>query len=83
MRIRCSTLADVGLGESFDAITLVAVLHHLPLEAAGPTAAPAETWEEVKCAVQAELPGCRVRRRLFWRYSVVFAESRLASIPFT
>ena len=32
VRIRCSTLADVGLGERFDAITLVAVLHHLPLE---------------------------------------------------
>lgn len=32
VRIRCSTLAEVGLDECFDAITLVAVLHHLPLE---------------------------------------------------
>ncbi|OYD60747.1 class I SAM-dependent methyltransferase [Rhodococcus sp. OK302] len=137
VRIRCSTLADVGRGESFDAITLVAVLHHLPLEETlgrlrgmlspggclvivgcyreativdrvfslfalglnpivgfvkhrrvadklpiemtAPTAAPTETLEEIKRAAQAQLPGCRIRRRLFWRYSVVFTESRLAS----
>lgn len=136
VKIRCSTLADVGLGERFDAITLVAVLHHLPLEetvgrlrgmlSAGgclvivgcyreativdrifsllalvlnpfvgfvkhrkvadklpagmtaPTAAPTETLEQIKRAAQAQLPGCRVRRRLFWRYSVVFTESCLA-----
>ena len=137
VEIRCSTLADIGLGERFDAITLVAVLHHLPLEetlgrlrgmlSAGgclvivgcyrevtfvdrvfslcalvlnpivgfvkhrkvadklpvgmtaPTAVPTETWEEIKRAAQAQLPGCRIRRRLFWRYSLVFTESRLAS----
>ena len=130
VRIRCSTLAEVALGESFDAITLVAVLHHLPLESTlgrlrgmlspggclvivgcyredtiadrvfslcalvlnpivgilkhrkvadklptgmtAPAAAPAETLGEIKRAAQAQLPGCRIRRRLFWRYTVVF-----------
>ncbi|MBQ9053025.1 class I SAM-dependent methyltransferase [Rhodococcus sp. (in: high G+C Gram-positive bacteria)] len=133
VEIRCSTLAEVGLGERFDAITLVAVLHHLPLEetlgrlrgmlSAGgclvivgcyredtivdrvfslvalvlnpivgfvkhrkvadklpagmtaPTAAPTETLDEIKRAAQEQLPGCRIRRHLFWRYSVVFTET--------
>ncbi|MEU1980260.1 class I SAM-dependent methyltransferase [Nocardia sp. NPDC019395] len=114
----------------WDAITLVAVLHHLPLEptlrelrgsltpggrlvvvgcyreagpidvlaalpsvVAGPiigmikhparasvppphmrapTADPKETLADIRAAVVRELPGARVRRRLFWRYTLVY-----------
>ncbi len=114
----------------FDAVTLVAVLHHLPLEPtlrelrgclapggrlvvvgcyreagtgdvlaglpaalanpvvglvkhparaeavpahmAAPTAAPQEALREIRDAAGRELPGSRIRRRLFWRYSLVY-----------
>ena len=130
VKIRRAALADVSLGERFDAATLVAVLHHLPLESTmsrlremlspggclvivgcyrestaadrllsvlasglnpfvgwvkhrkvaerlpvemtAPIAVPAETMAEIKRAALAQLPGCRVSRRLFWRYSLIF-----------
>ena len=114
----------------WDAITLVAVLHHLPLEptlrelrgslvpggrlvvvgchreegwadqltalvsavlnplvglvkhpapATGPpehmrapTAEPRESLAEIRATAARELPGARIRRRLFWRYTLVY-----------
>lgn len=114
----------------FDAITLVAVLHHLPLmptlrelrgclapggrlvvvgcyqeigradllvsllsvllnpimglvkhparatapllHMTAPTADPQETLGDIRAAATQELPGARIRRRLFWRYSLVY-----------
>lgn len=114
----------------WDAITLVAVLHHLPLEPAlrelraslrpggrlvivgchrdegpadhlaglvslllnpliglakhptptaeppphmrAPTAEPAQTLTRIRAAAARELPGARVRRRLFWRHTLVY-----------
>ncbi|NUS91320.1 MAG: class I SAM-dependent methyltransferase [Nocardia sp.] len=122
--------AERAPGRRWDAITVVAVLHHLPLvatlrelrecltpggrlvivgcfRAAGPVDAlaalpavvanpvlgmvrhparatvppdhmrapvadPVELLAEIRTAVAAELPGARVRRRLFWRYSLVY-----------
>jgi SAM-dependent methyltransferase len=116
--------------ERWDAITLVAVLHHLPLEPAlrelraslnpggrlvvvgchrdggladqlagslslllnpliglakhpspateppshmrAPTAEPLETLAGIRAAAARELPGARVRRRLFWRHTLVY-----------
>ena len=130
VNIHCSTLADARLGERFDAITLIAVLHHLPLETTmgrlrsmlnpggclvivgcyresamtdhllsvlalglnpiigyakhrrvaerlppemtAPIARPTETMAEIKRAAQVQLPGCRIRRRLFWRYTLIY-----------
>ena len=132
VNIRCSTLADTCFDESFDAITLIAVLHHLPLETTlsrlrsmlnpggrliivgcyrestmtdhllsalslclnpvvgfakhrrvaerlplemtAPTTVPTETMAEIKRAAQAQLPGCRIRRRLFWRYTLIYKD---------
>ncbi|MBB4967260.1 class I SAM-dependent methyltransferase [Saccharothrix violaceirubra] len=114
----------------WDAITLVAVLHHLPLEPTlrelrdsltpggrlvvvgcyrddrsprllvdlpavlanpvvgllrhpacadappphmtAPTAVASETLAEIRAAAGRELPGARIRRRLFWRYTLVY-----------
>ncbi len=33
---------------------------------------PTETLAEIRAAAAAELPGARIRRRLFWRYTLVF-----------
>ncbi|MEC3891312.1 methyltransferase [Nocardiopsis alba] len=121
---------DEGIGSGWDAITLVAVLHHLPLEPTlralrealapkgrlvivgchreegpvdlllalvsallnplvgmvvqpravteppphmrAPTAAPRESLAEIRAAVRRELPGARIRRGLFWRYTLVY-----------
>ena len=38
----------------------------------GPTAYATETWTDMKRFVRATLPGATFRRRLYWRYSVVW-----------
>jgi hypothetical protein len=37
-----------------------------------PTAEPLETFEQIREAAQAVLPGVRMRRSLFWRYTAVW-----------
>ncbi|WP_332838786.1 class I SAM-dependent methyltransferase [Nocardia bovistercoris] len=37
-----------------------------------PTADPEETLAEIRAAAALELPGARIRRRLFWRYTLVY-----------
>ncbi|WBB58201.1 class I SAM-dependent methyltransferase [Streptomyces sp. WMMC500] len=44
----------------------------LPVHMTAPTAEPRETLAEIRAAAAAELPGARIRRRLFWRYSLVY-----------
>ncbi|MEV0247202.1 class I SAM-dependent methyltransferase [Nocardia sp. NPDC050712] len=44
----------------------------LPLGMTAPTAPPRETLPEIRRAAAEHLPGARVRRRLFWRYSLVY-----------
>ncbi|WP_407565991.1 class I SAM-dependent methyltransferase [Streptomyces sp. 184] len=44
----------------------------VPVHMTAPTADPAETLAEIRAAAAAELPGARIRRRLFWRYSLVY-----------
>ncbi|WP_028477712.1 bifunctional 2-polyprenyl-6-hydroxyphenol methylase/3-demethylubiquinol 3-O-methyltransferase UbiG [Nocardia sp. CNY236] len=44
----------------------------LPDEMTAPTADPGETLQEIRAAVAEHLPGARIRRRLFWRYSLVY-----------
>ncbi|MEU1951717.1 class I SAM-dependent methyltransferase [Nocardia rhamnosiphila] len=44
----------------------------LPPHMSAPVADPRETLAEIRAAVAAELPGARIRRRLFWRYSLVY-----------
>ncbi|MEV0277951.1 class I SAM-dependent methyltransferase [Streptomyces sp. NPDC050610] len=43
-----------------------------PSHMAAPTAAPQETLREIRAASAWELPGSRIRRRLFWRFSLVY-----------
>ncbi|MFG1807035.1 class I SAM-dependent methyltransferase [Streptomyces sp. NPDC049040] len=43
-----------------------------PLHMRAPTADPQETLDEIRAAAARELPGARIRRRLFWRYSLVY-----------
>lgn len=122
--------ADRAPDRRWDAVTLVAVLHHLPLEPTlrelraslnpggrlvvvgchrdegmadllaglvslllnpviglvkhprpaadppphmrAPTAEPPETLARIRAAAARELPGARVRRRLFWRHTLVY-----------
>ncbi|MFI0820120.1 class I SAM-dependent methyltransferase [Streptomyces sp. NPDC021098] len=44
----------------------------LPLHMTAPTTDPQETLSDIRCAVARELPGARIRRRLFWRYTLVY-----------
>ncbi|MBB4931669.1 2-polyprenyl-3-methyl-5-hydroxy-6-metoxy-1,4-benzoquinol methylase [Lipingzhangella halophila] len=44
----------------------------LPPHMRAPTAAPSETLDEIRARAAAELPGSRIHRRLFWRYSLVY-----------
>ncbi|MBP2185352.1 class I SAM-dependent methyltransferase [Amycolatopsis magusensis] len=43
-----------------------------PAHMRAPTADPAETLAEIRTAAAAELPGARIRRRLFWRYTLTY-----------
>ncbi|WP_062516298.1 class I SAM-dependent methyltransferase [Demequina gelatinilytica] len=43
-----------------------------PLRMGAPVAAPAETFEQVALVMESVLPGVRMRRRLFWRYTAVW-----------
>ncbi|MFF7262671.1 hypothetical protein ACFZCL_20650 [Streptomyces sp. NPDC008159] len=44
----------------------------LPSHMTAPTTAPQETLGDIRAATAQELPGARIRRRLFWRYSLVY-----------
>jgi SAM-dependent methyltransferase len=44
----------------------------LPLHMTAPTADPKETLGDIRAAAAQELRGARIRRRLFWRYSLVY-----------
>lgn len=60
-------------------LLLGALLHRRAAEArlgaTAPTAVPEVTLADVRATVRVLLPGARVRRRLFWRYSVVWTAS--------
>ncbi|GAA1079572.1 class I SAM-dependent methyltransferase [Nocardiopsis composta] len=47
-----------------------------PPHMAAPTADPRETLAEIRAAAARELPGARIRRRLFWRYTLVYDAPR-------
>jgi hypothetical protein len=42
-----------------------------------PTAPPETTLAEIRAAAKQVLPGARMRRRLFWRYSLVYTAPKL------
>ncbi|WP_280398911.1 class I SAM-dependent methyltransferase [Nocardia carnea] len=44
----------------------------LPAHMRAPTADPQETLGEIRAAARRVLPGARLRRRLFWRYTLVY-----------
>lgn len=44
----------------------------LPLHMTAPTTDPQETLADIRAAAARELPGARIRRRLFWRYTLVY-----------
>ncbi|MFC4564121.1 class I SAM-dependent methyltransferase [Nocardiopsis mangrovi] len=43
-----------------------------PVNMTAPTADPRESLAEIRAAAARELPGARIRRRLFWRYTLVY-----------
>lgn len=43
-----------------------------PAHMRAPTAEPQESLAEIRAAAGRELPGARIRRRLFWRYTLVY-----------
>ncbi|WP_330276640.1 class I SAM-dependent methyltransferase [Lentzea sp. NBC_00516] len=44
----------------------------LPPHMTAPTAAAKETLDDIRAAAAQELPGARIQRRLFWRYTLVY-----------
>lgn len=48
------------------------VAEELPIEMTAPVAPANETLAEIRSAAAEYLPGARIRRRLFWRYSLVY-----------
>ncbi|MDI9918275.1 SAM-dependent methyltransferase, partial [Rhodococcus sp. IEGM 1379] len=69
---RVFSLFALGLNPIVGFVKHRRVADKLPVGMTAPTAAPTETLEEIRRTAQAQLPGGRIRRRLFWRYSVVF-----------
>lgn len=47
----------------------------MPSHMTAPTADPSDSLADIRSAAARELPGARIRRRLFWRYSLVFDAS--------
>lgn len=56
----------------FDTVTCVAVLHHETRDVGVRTAAPQQSLREIRSVAARVLPGCRVRRRFYYRYSLVW-----------
>ncbi len=50
-----------------------------PIEMTAPTAEPCETLTEIRSAAKKCLPGARIRRRLFWRYSLVYDKATITA----
>jgi len=48
--------------------------HRVPDPMQAPTAAPAESFNEIHRAADSVLPGIRMRRRLFWRYTATWVK---------
>lgn len=48
----------------------------VPESMTAPVAEPHETFPEIAAAMRAALPGVRLRRRLFWRYTAVWHAPR-------
>jgi 2-polyprenyl-3-methyl-5-hydroxy-6-metoxy-1,4-benzoquinol methylase len=46
--------------------------HARPDNMTAPTAEPRDTFERIVNAVQTEIPGAKIRRSLFWRYTAVW-----------
>lgn len=44
----------------------------LPPHMTAPTAEPKQTLADIRAEAARELPGARIRRRLFWRYTLVY-----------
>ncbi|WP_280457524.1 class I SAM-dependent methyltransferase [Nocardia carnea] len=44
----------------------------LPAHMRAPTAEPRDSLAEIRAAAGRELPGARIQRRLFWRYTLVY-----------
>lgn len=67
-------LMDVRPVPAYDAVTAIAVVHHLPLARSAPVAPVANSLKEIRSAVARELPGARKRRGLFWRYCLKYTK---------
>ncbi|WP_157117084.1 hypothetical protein [Nocardia vaccinii] len=50
----------------------------LPVEMTAPVTPARETLAEIRRAAAECLPGARIRRRLFWRYSLVYDRPAVA-----
>ena len=79
------TLVIVGLATNSTALDwILSALSILPVRLArvgrgwhehgAPKRDPRESWTETRTAVSEILPGARFRRRLYWRYSVVWSK---------
>jgi len=49
---------------------------HLPVSMEAPVAEASQTFEEIRDMASAMLPGIRMRRRLFWRYTASWSAPR-------
>lgn len=66
------SLASVFLNAGIGAIRHPRRAHATPPNMMAPTAQPLETFEQIRETARAVLPGVKMRRALFWRYTVVW-----------
>lgn len=67
---RAGSPVDYALGALAFPVSNALVLVRGHTDVGAPLADPAETFEEVRAAAERLLPGCRVRRRLLFRYTI-------------
>ena len=66
------SLASVFLNAGIGAIRHPRRAHATPPNMMAPTAQPLETFEQIRETARAVVPGVKMRRALFWRYTAVW-----------
>jgi SAM-dependent methyltransferase len=73
---RPATIGDHLLTAAAVPANLLVSLAHgksvAPIAMSAPVKAPTTTWPELRAQARRILPGARIRRRLFWRYTLVY-----------
>lgn len=60
-------------------VRIMGIVHHETRDIGVATAAPRESLREIRAIAVAVMPGCRIRRRFYYRYSLIWTKSAMGT----